>query len=344
MRKTPIRVLLVDDSPIALAVIKKIISAHSEIEVVGTARHGKEALEIIPELQPDVICTDLHMPHLNGIGLVEEVMKSFPKPILVISSSVQKDDPINIFKLLEAGAIDIFEKPMNGLDPTCNQLARQLVNKIKVISGVVAFRKHKKNAPEITKQQNNFSTTSCKAVAIGASTGGPIALQTILRELPHNFPVPIFCIQHIGNGFLEGLVDWLSSQCNIKLKIAVNGELPKGGTVYFPPEKRHLQINSNGRLICREDITNSMHVPSITTTFESVANYYDKHSTGVLLTGMGKDGAQGMQEIVKAGGITIVQDESSSIVFGMAKEAIRLGGIQYILPVTEIAKTLSLFV
>jgi two-component system chemotaxis response regulator CheB len=352
MPQTPIKVLLVEDSPVAIAILQRVLQSSPQIKIVGTACNGKEALNLIPQLDPHVICTDFHMAQMDGLELTRQVMAKYPRPILVISNSVQADDPKNIFNLMQAGAIDIFPKPTTGLPSDYDRIRESLVTKIKVLSGVKVFTKPlPKTVPSKaetiqtpsgkTSIPKSFKVTDpIKIVAIGASTGGPQALQKVLSPLPKDFPVPILCTQHISEGFLQGLVDWLASECRLKVTIASEGELPLPGTVYFAPDNSHLELNSLGKLTGKASGAVDGHCPSVTVMFQSVAKYYGKTTLGILLTGMGKDGAAGMKTIAQAGGITIAQDEASSIVFGMPKEAIAIGGAQYILPVQEIAPSL----
>lgn len=372
MNKMPIRVLLVEDSPVALVILKRILAASPDIEVVGTARHGREALELIPKLQPQVICTDYHMPHMNGLEFTEEVMMRFPRPILVISASVQAEDTQTIFKMLNAGAVDVFPKPRSPSVEEYELLKQELISKIKILSGVTVFTRHRRSsnitAPvdrttrttESNRQAVKLDTKTTisvsrsaginslfqstyskpKILSIGASTGGPQALNNILSQLPINFPLPILCVQHISEGFLQGLVDWLSSECQMPVKIANFGEIPKPGVIYFPPEGRHLELDSFGKFICNNSPPVSGHRPSVTVTFNSVAKCYGAANIAVLLTGMGRDGADGMLAIAQAGGLTIAQNEASCVVFGMPKEAIALGAAKHILPVNEIAPML----
>ncbi|MDY6806647.1 MAG: chemotaxis-specific protein-glutamate methyltransferase CheB [Cyanobacteriota bacterium] len=364
-----IKILIVEDSPVATIVLKRIFAPSAEIEVVGTATNGLEALELIPTLDPDVICTDLHMAKMNGIEFTREVMLKFPRPILVISASVQKKDTANVFKLLEAGAVDVFPKPETGLQSDNDRLGKELINKVKILSGVKVFTLHRNRINyqeqkqlEIDRQTIKITplerltkadakpssplvtpsplSSRIEVVAIGASTGGPQALQTILTELPANFPVPGICVQHISQGFLEGLVSWLDSRSRVKVKIASAGELLQAGVIYFPPEGHHLEVNSSGRCVCPAAPPVGGHRPSITVTFNSVARQYGSKAAGVLLTGMGRDGADGMLAIAGAGGWTVAQNEATSIVFGMPKEAIALGAAQHILPITAIAPLL----
>lgn len=339
----PIKVLLVDDSITTLAILKRILSSVPEIQVVGTAVNGKEALGIIPSLQPDVICTDLHMPVMDGLEFTRVVMEKFPRPILVLSVSVQKEQTATVFKLLEAGAIEVMAKPLGeegeegleiGLD------AGELIAKIKVLAGVVAMRKHRK-APDPDK--NNLPPVADalpQIIGIGASTGGPQAFMEILSHLPANFPVPLLCVQHISEGFMSGMLDWLAEKCQLKITTAETGILPQPGTVYFPQEGTHLLLDSQGRLKCSDEPLISGHRPSISVTFKSLAQHYGKSAAGVLLTGMGRDGVEGMVAIAQAGGETIAQDEESSVIFGMPKEAIAANAARHVLPLPIIAPTL----
>jgi two-component system, chemotaxis family, protein-glutamate methylesterase/glutaminase len=357
---SPIKLLLVEDSPIATIVLKRIFNASPEINVVGTACNGLEALELIPKLQPEVICTDFHMAEMNGLEFTQEVMKKYPLPILVISASVQADDTQNVFQLLKAGALDVFPKPIGGLVSDYDRLAHELIAKIKILSGVKVFTRHQ-NLGRIEKIQKtlkinqlpihnnrlstanyqrsikNINSQPIKLLAIGASTGGPQALHAIISQLPANLPVPVICVQHISEGFLQGLVDWLGSESKVPVKIASFGEFPQAGIVYFPPEKSHLELDSQGRFIYSKAPPCGGHRPSVTITFKSVANFYGRGAAGVLLTGMGRDGAEGMLAISRLGGLTIAQDEASCVVFGMPKEAIDIGAAQHVLPISEIA-------
>ena len=362
-----IKILIVDDSPVALIVLKRILAVSLEIEIVGTAKNGLEALKLIPKVQPDVISTDLHMAFMNGLEFIREVMQKYPRPILVISNSVQEYNTQNIFQLLEAGAIDVFPKPETGLSSDYEIIQRELINKIKILSGVKVFTQYPRNINRVNQEDRqkmfvqstkdklvNTSIVSAKKtipkycrtskkiqiVAIGASTGGPQALKTILQNLPSNLPVPIICVQHISRGFLTGLINWLAHECQLPVKIASYGELPEAGVVYFPPEEHHLELNNMGKFVCSKTPLLGGHRPSITVTFNSVANFYASFAAGILLTGMGRDGADGMMAIAKAGGLTITQNEATSVIFGMPKEAIDLGAAQYILSINDITPVL----
>jgi len=268
-------------------------------------------------------------------------MARFPRPILVVSAAVQPEDTHNVFSLLEAGAIDILPKPRGGLAADEPQIAQELIRKIKLISGVMALTRRQRMGPGLGQSQDGpASPPRPRIVAIGASTGGPQALRTILAQLPANFAAPILCVQHISDGFLGGLVSWLASHCSMSMKIAQAGEAPLAGTIYFPQEGTHLEIDQGGKLACSHKAPIDGHRPSVTATFKSVADYCGGGAIGILLTGMGSDGAQGMQEIYAAGGITIAQNEETSIVFGMPKQAIALGAVKYVLPLHKIPSLL----
>ena len=344
MPSGPIRLLLVEDSPVALAILQRTLRGAPDIEVVGVARNGQEALAMIPMVQPTMICTDLHMPKMNGLELTQEVMARFPCPILVVSASVQEEDTQNVFRILEAGALDIFPKPRTGLASEYEKAKAELLAKIRVLSGVSVFTQRRRGAPEVrvpiaavpVSKPSTMDIRTPRLLAIGASTGGPQALLAIFQQLPKTFPVPILCVQHISDGFLQGLVDWLDSSCALKVAIATHGEIPQPGTVYFPPERHHLEISPRGQIALTQGTPVAGHCPSVTVMFKSVAAYYRRSAVGVLLTGMGRDGADGLQALAQAGSLTIAQDEATSVVFGMPKEAIALGAAQQVLPLTAI--------
>jgi two-component system chemotaxis response regulator CheB len=349
--KYPIKVLLVEDSPIALEILQRLLQSSPDISVVGTASNGREALEMIPNVQPNIICTDLHMKGMSGLELTRQVMAKFPRPILVISNSVHQKDADNIFQLLQAGAIDVFPKPITGMPSDYELVKHQLINKLKVLAGVSVFTRRLPKTieePSYLEQATSKSslavdvdvTSSIKIIVIGASTGGPQALHKILSQLPSNFPLPIVCVQHISEGFLQGFVNWLDLECQLKVKIAREGESPLPGIVYFGRESHHLELNSLNKFTYTTANPVDGHCPSITVMFQAVAKYYGKRTAGILLTGMGKDGVAGMQAIADVGGLTIAQDEKTSVVFGMPKEAIALGVVKQILPVQEIAPLL----
>jgi two-component system chemotaxis response regulator CheB len=332
-----IGVFLVEDSPIALQILTKIISNAPDIRVVGTATNGRDALLAIPQAKPDVICTDFYMQGMSGLQLIKEIMTRFPKPILVISVAVGAEHPENVFQLLQAGAIDVLPKPTTGLLSDYNK--DELLTKIRILAGVKVFTRSSRalsSIPAPVVQNGRITNSAISMVAIGASTGGPQAVFKILRVLPRDFPVPIICTQHISSGFLGGLVRWMNEECALTVKIAQQGELLQAGVVYYAPDGFNLEVNHQRKVCLSPPSSAEIHCPSINVMFRSVALHSGSGGLGILLTGMGEDGAQGLLAIAQAGGVTVVQDEASCVVFGMPKAAIHLGAVQHIVEIEKI--------
>jgi two-component system chemotaxis response regulator CheB len=339
--KSPIRVLLVDDSPMVLHLLQRLLFLSPEIQVVGTAVNGKEGFDKVRALNPDVVCTDLHMPEMNGLEFTRAVMDSCPRPILVVSVSVEPGSA-NIFQLLEAGAVDVFPKPRAMIDTDFDAVAKELASKIRILAGVRVFRRRNNAHIVAISKPAEIPPPQFQArmLVIGASTGGPQALREILAHLPATFRLPLVCIQHIGSNFLSEMVAWLAEVSMMPVRKAIQGELPQPGVIYFAPEDAHLEFDHGGRFALSLAAPVDGHRPSITVTMRSAAHCFGAGAVGVLLTGMGRDGADGMLSIAAAGGITIVQDETSSVVYGMPKEAVALGAAQHILPLNDIASGL----
>jgi two-component system chemotaxis response regulator CheB len=337
-----IKVMLVDDSGLTLVVLKRMLAQAPDIVVVGTACNGQEALALLPELQPDVICTDLKMPVMDGLAFTKAVMTEFPRPILVVSAAVQSSDTSNIFNLMQAGAIDVIAKPGYVLTDESGMNARDLINKIRVLSGVhvIARKRAEQSSPAPAVPVNVQTSTPPQIIGIGASTGGPQALHQILTALPANFPLPIVCVQHISEGFSVGLVNWLNHECELTVQFAETGLIPEPGHVYFAPDNKQLETNAQKQLVCTSAPSYGGHRPAISVTLQSLALHFGRYATGVLLTGMGRDGVDGLQSIKQVGGMTIAQDEASSIVFGMPRVAIEEQAAQVVLPLAKIAQAL----
>lgn len=341
---TPIKVFLVEDSPVALNILQRILNSSPDIEVIGTANNGVKALQQIPQLKPDVVCTDLLMGKMDGLELTRNLMSEFPLPILVISDLVTDRDTQKIGQLLEAGVVDVFPKPETGFIKDYERQTNNLVNKLKILSGVKVFTKkiNRNNKTNLTESQsdrlqNKIHTTHYQIVAIGVSTGGPKAIQQIISQLPVDFPLPIVCTQHISVGFLNSLISWLSMETKLKVKVAQIGETPLPGTLYYAPEHYHLEIDRRGNFAYSSSPAVNNHRPSVTTMFQSIAQFYGSSVIAILLTGMGRDGVVGMQEIHQCGGLTIAQDKNSSVIFGMPQEAIKLGIVDRVLSLEKIA-------
>ncbi len=350
------KVVLVEDSPVALEILQRLLNSSPEVDVVGTARNGVEALEVITRTKPDVICTDFMMESMDGLELTKRVMAEDPRPILVISNFVQKTDVDNVFRLLQAGVSDVFPKPSTDSPTDYEKLKNALISKIKVLSHMkVTAKRPGQSLSASAKPMTSgaFSgnqplmtnvSSRVKAIAIGGSTGGLQSIQKILCQLPANVPLPIICTVHVTQGVLSGLVKWLSSECGLKVKIAEVGESPAPGTVYFAPEKSNLELDIKGKFIYTPCPETDKHCPCISVTFKSIARFYGRATAGVLLTGIGRDGAEGLQAIAQVGGITVAQDQKGGA-FGMVKEAINLNAVQNMVGIEKIApfllKTIS---
>jgi two-component system chemotaxis response regulator CheB len=343
MPAAPINVFLVEDSPIALKLLENLLTSSPDIHIAGTASNGIEALERIPEAQPDVICTDLCMEKMDGLELTQQLMAIYPRPILVISQVVDSHNSGMGAQLLKAGVIDILAKPKSSRPEDYQAIQTTLIQKIKVLAGVKVFTKPVRPAlftpvsasPAIWSSP--LHTSQYKILLIGSSTGGPQALRKILTQLPAQFPLPIVCVQHISEGFLSGLVKWLDAECSLTVKIAEDQEALQPGHVYFAPDRHHLLFDLEGHCFYSAAAPMAGHRPAVDMTFQSGARVFGAGTIAALLTGIGRDGAQGLHKISQSGGLTIAQDEASSIIYGMPLEAVNLGAAKHVLDIHAIA-------
>lgn len=325
-----IRVLIVDDSVLMREAIKSILESVDLFEIIGIAGDGQEAVSKAALLKPDVITMDLKMPLLSGLEAIEEIMENNPIPIVVVSSL----DKEVIIKTLTMGAMDFV-----AVNQDIEKISEELIEKVKIASRVRPLRRMKIPCFEVKKETSRKSAS--KIIGIGASTGGPQALQEILMQMPSNFSAGIVVVQHMSSGFIQGLADWLNSCSHLHVQVARAGEVIKSSTVFLAPDNYQIAIDGYSRVILSEDtLKTSTHVPSINGMFKSIAESFKGDAIGVLLTGMGRDGVEGMQAIKRAGGITIAQDESSSVIFGMNKLAIETGCVDRVVSLDKIAEEL----
>ncbi len=342
-----IKVLIVDDSPVAKELLKHILSSDPQIEVIGTASNGEEAVEFTKTQKPDLVTMDIIMPRMDGFQATRKIMEANPVPILVVSASVKREEVNKTWRAVEAGAIAVLEKPTytDLGDPNSN--AAKLVETVKIMSQVKTVRRWKKSAetdlPESSAKtlRSSEDKRNLKVVAIGASTGGPQALKQILSRLPKTFKLPVLVVQHIAAGFTEGFANWMNTASALPVHIAVDGEKPQPGHVCVAPDFYHMKIGRNGRISLSTDEADNGIKPSVASLFRSVAEVYGSHAVGVLLTGMGRDGATELKLMRNKGAVTIAQDKESSMVFGMPGEAIKLGAARYSLAPDKIAEMLE---
>lgn len=334
-----IRVLVVDDSAAQRGMLMSLLAADRAIEVIGWAANGVEAIAATARLRPDLVVMDLRMPVMDGLEATRRIMRETPVPIVVVTASHSSHDQKLVFESIQAGALAILEKPRPGVDgaPT----PAELVRTVKSMARVRVIRRWapERLRPPVGEQRLGPARTfglSVEVIAIAASTGGPQALQAILSHLPASFPVPLLIVQHITAGFVSGLVEWLRLACALPVELAAEaGPFPRPG-VYVAPTDRHLIVRGRA-LALTSDPPVSGHRPSATVLFRSVARAYGPAAAGVILTGMGDDGAAGMRDLKRARGITVAQDEATSIVFGMPAEAIGLGIVDHVVPLGGVA-------
>lgn len=332
------KVLIIEDNPVVRKFYEKAIANLPFVDLVGMASNGQEGLEILHSKDPDVILCDLNMPVMDGFEFTRRAMIEKPKPILIVSDLVQEDDHENRYKVLDLGAIDILPKPKSG--GNLDWLTGDLERKINILKRVVVFSRKSYNEKSFSPPVNDHcKKDEYQIVAIGASTGGPQAYQKIFSEINPKFNLPIVCAQHISEGFTNSLVSWLSSTSNLKIHLASDQEIMKPGIIYFPPDGFHIKVDKQ-KIQLDPNKGNYKHKPSIDCLFNSIFENYGSKSIAVLLTGMGSDGAEGLEKIRKAGGYTIAQDEATSIVYGMPRVAKENGSVKEELPIEKIASRL----
>ncbi len=338
-----IRVVIADDSLVAREMLAQILASDSGIEVVGQAKDGLEAVDLVERLRPDLVTMDIHMPRLDGLKATEKIMAYTPTPILVVSSSVHGEGMGRAFDALDLGALEVIKKPEPRDWADLDRIGREVIRRIKVLANVrvithIRGRRAASTAPVVT-----IGSKASKAiVAIGSSTGGPSALLAVLGRLPETLPVPIVVAQHIADGFVPGLVSWLDAGCRIQVKAAEEGMRVEPGTAYFAPTGMNMAMDG---AIVRfvKPRSDQLYIPSADTLFQSVAASYANRSIGVLLTGMGADGAEGLKLMRNAGANTIAQDEATCTVFGMPKAAIDIGAAERVMPINSIAEGIERF-
>lgn len=334
-----IRVLVVEDSPLMCKVITNILNPDPQILVAGITHNGKEAVEIVPRLKPDIITMDINMPVMDGFEATKQIMAYNPTPILVISDSVFKMGMDRIFKAISYGALDVLDKSELEIGED-RKSGGVLIEKIKFLSSVKVIHhplaKLRKETPVLHLETPKKKGPD-RIVAIVASTGGPQALLKILKRFPKDFPCGIVIVQHITSGFVEGLVDWLDNECQLKVKVGEDSEEIRPGVAYIAPDRLHMRVEEGGKIALANEPTYEGHRPSGDVLLDSVARVYREGTVGTILTGMGRDGAMGMKAIKQLRGQTIAQDEKSCIVFGMPKVAIDMDVIDTVLPLERIA-------
>jgi len=345
-----VTVVLVDDSGVERRFLRTAIGADAGLNVVGEARTGRDALALVERLRPSAVVLDLDLPGMNALEIIERIMASVPTPILVCST---EGDAERAAQALAAGAVDVVARPV-GQDVDRTSYAEALrrgvrvAARVKVITHPRGKLKSRGFVPIVPERLAALGGRplpvaqegTLDLIAIGTSTGGPQALAHVLGALPHDFTPAIVVVQHMADGFIDGLATWLDGLCALPVVVGTSGLRMQPGTVTLAPGARNLLVHDRLRISIEKPPPTQFHVPGVDATFESVASSIGPRAIGVLLTGMGRDGACGLKAMREAGAITIGQDEESSAVWGMPGAAAALGAVQRTLPLSEIARAL----
>jgi two-component system chemotaxis response regulator CheB len=338
----PVRVLVVDDSALMRKLISQMIERDASIQVVGTALDGTFALEKIPELKPDVVTLDLDMPRMDGMETLRKLMRTNPMPVIVVSAH-SKDGAMATFKALSFGALDFVTKP---LDPTqhMEQIAAELIAKIKAAAKSQIVRLPEPQTKPRKVRPATLRGEPVKVIAIGVSTGGPQALDYLISQLPADFPGTVLIVQHMPEGFTEMFARRLDETCAIEVKEARSGDLLLPGRVLVCPGNKHMKVKHMplGDVVVLTDGEKvNGHRPSADVLLNSVGQEFGERAIGVLMTGMGEDGAEGLGAIKRNGGLTIAQSEESCVVYGMPRAAVERGYATRVISLAALANTLQ---
>ena len=340
-----IKVLIVDDSALMRQILTALLSRDRTIDVIGTASDPYMAREKMKTLDPDVLTLDVEMPKMDGLTFLEKLMAGRPMPVVMVSSLTEAGCETT-FRALEIGAVDFFTKPKLDMQVGMDEQATLLIDKVKAAAQAQIRGRARNGTPVGSPHSRGLSSAMIKTtdtiIAIGASTGGTEALRAVLEVLPPNTP-PIVITQHMPETFTKAFADRLNRLCQIAVKEAEDGDSVLPGHALIAPGNYHMTLTRSGaRYVVRlnQEAPVNRHRPSVDVMFDSVAKFAGGNSTGVILTGMGGDGAAGMLEMKNAGAYTIAQDEASCVVFGMPNEAIKLGGVDKILPLSSIPSAL----
>lgn len=346
-----IGVLVVEDSRVTRDYLVSLIEADPELRVVATAVDGETALQSVVEHRPHVVLMDLHLPGIDGIETTRRIMASTPVPVVVCTADDGFRQVQGAMAALDAGALALLVKPQGPADPGAEASAAAIVETLKLMAEIKLVRRWTHTSPASPASPGATHRGAAgspgthrgdvAAVAIGASTGGPPVIAQILASLARPFPAPILIVQHISPGFTQGFAEWLTTVSGMPVHVAQGGETPLPGHAYLAPDHAHLRVGPRGDLETTQDEPVGGLRPSVAVLFRSVAERFGRRAIGVLLTGMGRDGADELRLMADRGALTVAQDEATCVVFGMPREAIKLGAARYVLPPERIAAMLD---
>jgi len=342
-KKTNLRVVIIDDSPTMRSFLASILT-EAGMSVLATGVDGEDAVRLVKELKPDVLTMDLRMPNMDGLEATRRIMREQPTPIVIVTGSMKYQDVDLTFQAMRAGALAVVNKPGISDPQTCEKV----IQTVQAMAGVHVIHHWGKTQHVPSKAKANLEDgisrlvdisryPEIRVIGIASSTGGPSALAAVLGDLPADYPLPILAVQHVSPGFTSGLAEWLGSVTKMQVDIATHGDRLKPGTITFAPDDYHLQINQRGEIELSHAPAYKGLRPSANPLFESLAQHYGKKALGVILTGMGDDGANGMELLHQAGGLTVAQNQESCVVYGMPHEAVLRNAIDAQMNLEEIA-------
>jgi two-component system, chemotaxis family, protein-glutamate methylesterase/glutaminase len=338
------RVLIADDSATARQMIRAILERGGDLQVVAEARNGAEAVSLVEAHRPDLVIMDVHMPVADGLEATKEIMMRAPTPILIVSAASRRDVDLSL-SATQAGALMALPKPEHPGSPRFEAAAAELLDMARAMAHVKVVRRwsSSRTEPRVPPPAERAGDAA-ELVAVAASTGGPAALRRILIDLPQTLPAPVLVVQHIARDFSAGFAEWLGGSCPLPVKLAHAGETLRPGVVYVAPDDSHLGVTRDRRVRLDGSPPIGGFRPSATYLFESAARVYGDRLLAVVLTGMGSDGAAGLEAARAAGAYVLAQDEATSVVFGMAQEAVGRGAVDALVPLEEMASRIVLHV
>ena len=345
----PIRVVVVDDTPTVRELLVAILHQAEGIQVVGAGSDGEEAVRLVKRLRPDVVTMDVRMPRVDGLEATRRIMGESPTRIVIVTGSLMRAGEDLTFDALRAGALTVILTPGVADPETCDNVVRtvRLMSEVPVVhrwSKRERQRRSKRLPAKLVLPllpKGTEDGRGVRIIGIASSTGGPGALATVLRPLTADFPIPILVVQHITPGFATGLAEWLNNETALRVGLAGHGDLPRSGTALIAPDDYHLQVNVRGEVELSKAPPYKGLRPAANYLFRSLARSFGSRAMGVVLTGMGDDGAEGMKDLHCAGGLTVAQDEASCVVYGMPREAVLRQAVDRILSPEQIAEALQ---